>query len=980
MAIRQSVYVGIGGTGIMAISYAKKLFEDAYGKGRIPQEIAFAAIDYDLGAPNDKNLATDMRDDFLKLYTIGSPRQQYEVGVKRGKYNWVFPSNSTYIGDRVSDGASQVRTYGRFLSEMIQDEVLRRLTECINQVQNIQNGRMDVVDNQPIDVHIAMSLAGGTGCGSFLNVAHLLKTTFGNQINIIGYGVLHSVFRAMDVAAVKTPRVVANAYSAILDLDYLMSASDTNPRRVSFNGKTTELTSPIFDEFYVIDNQTERGKVVDHINKLCEVVGTCLFVASTDLGTKVRSGSSNTGWKQGSYNISPKVGWVQALGACQVVYKGDLLAEVYALQAATNLIQNLLNSTINPSIAVDWAKEVQIKEDEADDQLIDSIYDIKKARLGTPALDPKDSIAEIKSIIERYINSRPGYPNDEVLRLRFKEIKDSLNERLNTILNAENGIGNAVAFLDTLKSKVNLYRSEMEQERAQLETTIAANIEMMPSEYKDYEAYAKKLFVNDKKKSAFLEDGICVRAKRILKDRLEAERRKDAAEIFTLLLAEINILIKKIEELKSTFISIQKNYNHECNDKQSSASSSKVFEYDLSAQERTSMNFVPRDGFITGYFSGLKKSLSDIDNELELSKTILDYCSNLQEAKVYREKLIVDVLDELNEEEYAKLKSEIEIKSSRLLCLDSRGEVMPTRNDAAPTNVMVQNYFISLYLKGGQDNRQRCRLQDDRAFLPEVGDKNKDFIHTEFDSMKQKIIFYRSDMAIIPYCIKSFSENVIEREYEVLIRDAQAAGSTSFNPHCDKHIYEDMRKIDFKLKPEMTNEAEFYWVCGQLFGWTNVVEQQYIMEKDFNGNPLKIASKENVEHTKYIRCYKGKYQIWNETSKTMSLDGKWESLGNTTQRERAYSFFKTNLLPEIKLYLHAKILMDRDAKGKEYYSEIIKNIIADGMADYIDKLVCSDKNSLTYFSKNNGETEQLIQEWNYIEQELLNALNNLKTY
>lgn len=42
---RPSIYIGIGLTGIQAITKTRKMFEDAYGKDNIPHWIAFLAID-----------------------------------------------------------------------------------------------------------------------------------------------------------------------------------------------------------------------------------------------------------------------------------------------------------------------------------------------------------------------------------------------------------------------------------------------------------------------------------------------------------------------------------------------------------------------------------------------------------------------------------------------------------------------------------------------------------------------------------------------------------------------------------------------------------------------------------------------------------------------------------------------------------------------------------------------------------------------
>ncbi len=978
MAIRPSIYIGLGGTGIKAISHTKKLYEEAYkGVENIPGQIAFAAIDFDLGAPKDPSLATDINDNFLSFANVSaaSPKTLYDVRSKRGEYGWVFPSNVKFIGNKISDGASQVRTYGRFLTEMIQDSIIRRISDCITQVRDIQS-TLDATEvaNQPIDIHIAMSLAGGTGAGSFLNVAQLIRDRFpANGIRIIGYGVLHSVFRTMDPSGNQTPRVVANAYASILDLDYLMEASSDKPIKVSINGRIQELTEPIYDEFYVIDNETENSKKVTDIQQLCEVIGLCMYVSGGEMGTTIRSGTSNFGWKQGSYNISPKLGWVQGLGACQVVYKGKELAEIYSLKAALYLITNMQNISLDADFAaIQWAIENNIREDLDYDQLIDSIYDLKKAKLGTAPLDTKDSLIQIKEAVKRYIEQFPKFPDTKVINARIASLEESLHDKVTSLLNAENGIANTKEFLTRMITNLTIYRTEMDTERSDYEKSAQDKQSALENEYKDYETLSKKITIGKgKKMEALLDDVIGRRAKGILIDRIEAERRKVASAIYTALLVAATSLYNKVESLYDKLSSLKNIYTESLTSKQNESSTLQVFEYDLSAQERKTMTFLPDDDFCNGYFRSLGKSILDVDINEELGKGILGYCASLPQAKAYCDKLIIDVIENLSPADYATFKKIVAEKSSRLLRLDDRGQFSVTRN-MLPTAMLVQNYLISTY-----NGNRVCRLQSDTAFL-QADTIRKKFIFSEFDSMRQKIIFYRSDMAIIPYCVGAFDESTVEREYNVLIRDAMSANTTSFNPHFDKQIFDNMRNTDFKLEPEMKNEAEFYWVCGHLFGWRDITESQYIMEKDSNGIPVKIERKEDVQHTKYIRCYKGKYQVWNEKGKAKSLEGKWESLGNTTQREKAFSYFKVAALPELRNTLHDKILEDLRSKGKEVYKMMIKGIIEDGYADYIDKVACTDKNSLTYESKQNGEKERFLEEWEFITKDLINTIENFK--
>lgn len=980
--IRSSIYVGLGGTGILAISKTKKMYEDAYGKGNIPEQIAFAAIDFDLTEVNNKILATDMRDDFLNFKMAGSPKQLYSVRKEQGEYAWMPKTNTRFIGDRVVDGASQVRTYGRFLTEMIKDNIARRIADCITQVTNIESGfEHNIAENQPIDIHIVMSLAGGTGCGAFLNVAQLIRDKYQNRVKIIGYGVIHSIFRTMDPSTNKSPRVVANAYSAILDLDYLMGASDDNPIKVSLNGATKELKSPIYDVFFVIDNETENGKHVDSIQKLCEVVGTTLYAAGGDMGEKFNKVLNNINWTDGNANISPKLGWVYSLGACQIVYKGDLLADIYGLKAAIEVIRKLQNRSSDiQQAATNWTEEAGIREDgDKYNQMIDSIYDPKKiTATKMPVLDIKDSITEIKAAVNKYINTLVEFPAENDITNKSAEITGKLKEKVASLLNAENGVGNSLSFLTSLKEILSGYKSEMESESSVLEKKYSDKQSVLDSKnYKEYEDYSKKLFSGKSGKEERLTELIARHAQQIVKDKLEAERRKKAYNIFTAILAEVAVLNDHIQDIDKKLTNLLNDYENEKVTKQNHSESSLVFEYDLSYNERLTLELNSRDVVISDYIASLGKSLYDVDLKKDLDETIKNFVTTLKKANEYRNKLIVDVIKDLNEEEYKRLKKEITEKSSRLLRLDDRGQVNKTRGNTLATSKMMQNYLISTYEnKDKERNKIKIRFEEDDSFMRDI---SKEFVYSDVESMKQKIICSRLDGSIIPYCIGAFDDITVDREYNVLIQDALSEGSTTFNPHFDKNLFEEMKLKDFKLKPEMQNEAELYWILGSLFGWQTVKEQQYIMEKDSNGNPLKIEHKEEVENTKYIRVNKGKYEFWNEDGESIGMLGKWTPLNKATQRDQAFQFFKTCALPSIKNMLYAKIKSDIRNKGLVYYETIVDGIIANGKFDYIDKIICADKNSSTYYSQAKDEGKCFDEEWNYIEKHLKNALSNFKS-
>jgi hypothetical protein len=191
-----------------------------------------------------------------------------------------------------------------------------------------------------------------------------------------------------------------------------------------------------------------------------------------------------------------------------------------------------------------------------------------------------------------------------------------------------------------------------------------------------------------------------------------------------------------------------------------------------------------------------------------------------------------------------------------------------------------------------------------------------------------------------------------------------------FNPHFDKLLFEKMRSEDFKLKPEMKDEAIFYWVCGHFFG-VEIKEDERVLDDEG-----RETGKVQGTHHKYVCCLRKKYMYWDEDS-LPGKDEHWQPLGNTSRRDTAFNHFKTVVLPEDKEKFK-KMIVDTYSMNRAFWEAEFKNVIAAGFKAYIDRVVCSDKNSSTYITSNSGEYQLIQKEWDYICKNLLNAIGNLR--
>jgi hypothetical protein len=1000
--IRPSIYIGIGGTGINAVAKTKKMFEDAYGDKLRNMPIQFVCIDYDLSTQNSEDNSTSISDDYVVVETNADPIDLYMQGSMEGDYKWFFKNNTRYMDHKVSNGAKQVRTYGRFLSEMIMPDIKARLNKAYLSVTNIAStitkddieGNVDLTAIDKVDCHLVMSIAGGTGCGSFLNIAWALRELFNStNVNVIGYGVLHNVFCAMDSSRSQTPNVKANTYSALLDLDYLMTTpSPTTPVNISFNGVKTQLIEPLFDQFYAIDNVTAAGFRIKDVNTLCEALSLSLFSNSGEAGDKVQSILSNVEWELGNYDIKNKKGWVQGLGACELVYNGHALADLLADKVSLDIVKTLrLTSTDMQAKATTWTEENHVREDGSENNLlIDSLFkgtDIEAVpQIGS--LNVEDSIPDVKNKVKAYLEKMPGkFPTTDSVAVRIQTLCDKLDADVNAMVNKEKGVGSAKEFLASLKAKFIGFKNEMETESADFDQKYNNGVQdLEKSSYVEYEKILNKFFCTKNTKQLFLDSHIVTPAQSILQYKLESERRKFAKNIFAALIAKTDDLIDKVNDLYDTLGELERKYANLIEEKTSSQVTS-VFTIDISEEERLNMTLEDNEYNIAKFFESLLDKdgqatsllkLDDVDKSIRLfahnQRIVVDENNHqrvettdwIQRYNQFHQKTIAEVIEAMSDTEYDLLRSKIDRVSSRLLELADKGQ-RDRQANKGPVDKMVKKYFICHH---AADSQIRFAT-DNRFFL------QKDTTIVNIDSLyyKQRMIFYRADVAVIPYCLASVDRFMLS-EYENNVKGYTQGNKA--HPHVDQILFDDMKKADHKLEPGTPNEAMFYWTAGTLLdlGWEPTIEKAQIMVKNSNNETVKLDHEDPVKHYKFIRFKAKRYEVYNpEREEWVSLHG--------TSRDRAFNEFKTEYLPELKSAYQQQILKLRSQNGIGKYKAIIDELFtsekgtAGQINDYIDLVAIANKNSATLRTGNAVELEFYKEEVKYIKNQLINDLDNL---
>ena len=192
----------------------------------------------------------------------------------------------------------------------------------------------------------------------------------------------------------------------------------------------------------------------------------------------------------------------------------------------------------------------------------------------------------------------------------------------------------------------------------------------------------------------------------------------------------------------------------------------------------------------------MDKSLLDLDIETELQTAIDGYVAQLPQAEAYRTKPIAEVIEAMSNEVLTGIAEVIGTKAERLLRLNNRG--LANGSGRRPTELIANHSHLCF----GQSTPRNAHLitRQLATQLP-CGITEQ---HNCSGIGPQEMVVFHTWEGVIPYCIEAFDEQVVE-EYERVI-EAYLSGGSTFNPHFDKELFDQMCQEGFSLKPRSTSE------------------------------------------------------------------------------------------------------------------------------------------------------------------------------
>lgn len=581
--ITRTLFVGLGGTGVKAILRAKQCFMDAYGE--VPPMVAFLAVDTDK-AIRDASLPTrkgkDVKFSDNEICFCGITGSAIDIYRNQpANFQWLPKRNVNNLKNLKNEGAGQVRSNGRFLARHNSALISRRVASIVNEIcKPLPVGSKFVYDTNrdgveyPIKVNVVGSVAGGTGSGTMLDILVLIAKTLrgcGRNYAITPWIVLPEVFRHM-APGVASANVYQNAYGAVRELDYLYHLPIDNQNALDFKFDKVFFLDEGIGDTYLVNNANKAGVVFQSIDDITDSIGRCMFLPAND----VNSGEfikDNINQFKHIYGIRNKKAFYQSAGSAEIVYDNQAVGNVIAKGIITQICNELCKSNSIDALqevnAWTTSETVAIQEHDAD-LLTDSIL---------PKYAPFSVIIERdadENTVTANIYAGAEAPNvvNEVEsneKKKIETVKAELKRKIEGILNTQNGVGAAQAFLESLSDSISICKDEMNTEAADLRQALAYSYDWS-SEISALRTGLFRLF--DKDAAEALQSKIT----EYIAQKRDLLRHNWAIQFFTDLDIYVKELSQKVNVFKTNIEAVERRQRRDINAIQQLAKSNSKFQ------------------------------------------------------------------------------------------------------------------------------------------------------------------------------------------------------------------------------------------------------------------------------------------------------------------------------------------------------------------------------------------------------------------
>ena len=829
--LKRTLFIGLGGTGAAALLNTKKRYLDTYGE--IPPMIGFLSIDTDANTQSKqlerdtvlldehKNTKPSVKFDKSELLysEVKGAKQAYERK-KDTIFNWMPPENEHAIKD-MTHGTGQVRTNGRFALHFNYTSIIDTVKKKIGDLTDIKihDTSRFKAKGEDVEINFVFSVSGGTGSGTFIDVAYLVKEALGQMAKVtsIAFVVMPGIFNAMKTG-ISMQNVRPNAYGALMDLDFLMQ-KNIGKEKLSLNYENNSIpidTNP-FDVVFMVNNKNSASETISDISQVAEQIGLAMFVGSSELSSNINSAYDNviTIMGGGVLDIENKRAWAGGMGVSELFYDGNMLGNIYARKAIASMINNLLTADDDAqkiaNIFID-DDEVLIRENDGNDFLIDSLLNPSPSFF----FPVPDDVSDLSNATNTYIENNKTESKAKIERnyeLKINKVVSELQKYINKYINKSHGIANVREFLSDLQNQLDIFFSEMEEEESELiiqEKNIQVQIEQNISFLTNLSGFASILKGKEIKEAKQLHSDLL---NQMVVNNNEIYRRQYAKRFINAIRSKtkehqdnIDNLVQKLKQVKSNSIASANGlYN-------SASERTKTFVIDLHKRDLEHIYASENDYLMSDFVGKLpyRNSVYDfysMGNEI-VENHFWEFTKRLEKSIQFKNKSIDDVLNELNEDELIQIANQLLNKSNALWQYDMKGYRIG--------GDIHDDFVIGL-------PKTESRLK--KAFSQIISSQNIGFTST---GIQNKVVCYRMEVAVPVFAVDDIQG--YEKDYKI---------SRNISHNIDTNWKIKMDREDFSIWPHEQDDNNLEaWVLGFVYGFIKYDGGVYKIYSEKKGNPL----------------------------------------------------------------------------------------------------------------------------------------------
>ncbi len=343
--MRPTLIVGAGGTGQKIITYLKLILGQQYGD-EWRQKVRLLAFDtteelFTVASP-DGDVVLEPTTEFISIGNVPVPSIMRNIETHRVIQERLGSIMAALPPMVLRNGAKQIRPFG--LLSLLWN--YKPVSDKISQALWFLAGR-DQLDNttlaqqQGINVFICGSMVGGTGSGTFLELAHLIRNDFDNLgtqaefCHITGIGLLHQAFRG-----VKGPNLLPNAGASLEELHHLMCKKGF---KASYpDGRIINSHEAPYNLYYVIDGIDERGQTWPTLNHVCHMVAQGIFLQmGSQIGREGENAFDNMNEVLSEQSATGEGHILSSFGIGHLTFDAPAVADIHAAWFLRDVISHV---------------------------------------------------------------------------------------------------------------------------------------------------------------------------------------------------------------------------------------------------------------------------------------------------------------------------------------------------------------------------------------------------------------------------------------------------------------------------------------------------------------------------------------------------------------------------------------------------------------------------------------------------------------